>query len=267
MRISAARTFTRTPKRLAAAAVTVVALMGGSVAVAGSAWGHDSVPKSAAQIPNLGQIETQIEAYYGDTVVSGEHNASPTSNYANEVTGIEAKAEKDLSGNHGKSAHHAKGKPAIVLDVDDTTLLTYNYETEQGFGYDVASNTAYIDAEKMSAVFGMPAFESWAVSKGFTVFFITGRPESQRMPTIGNLQNVGYTVTSANLFMKNSATPPAYLSCGTTCTTDQYKAGTRAYIESQGYDIRADLGDQYSDLSGGFADNTYKLPNPMYFIP
>jgi hypothetical protein len=29
----------------------------------------------------------------------------------------------------------------------------------------------------------------------------------------------------------------------------------------------ADFGDQYSDLKGGFADETYKIPNPMYYLP
>jgi hypothetical protein len=27
------------------------------------------------------------------------------------------------------------------------------------------------------------------------------------------------------------------------------------------------IGDQMSDLDGGFAERTYKLPNPFYFIP
>ena len=34
-----------------------------------------------------------------------------------------------------------------------------------------------------------------------------------------------------------------------------------------GYDIVANFGDQLSDLTGGFADKTFKLPNPMYFLP
>jgi hypothetical protein len=41
------------------------------------------------------------------------------------------------------------------------------------------------------------------------------------------------------------------LSCATTDTTDQYKSQTRAHIESLGYDIVANFGDQYSDLSYG----------------
>ncbi len=42
---------------------------------------------------------------------------------------------------------------------------------------------------------------------------------------------------------------------------------TRAHIESLGYDIVANFGDQFSDLNGGFADETFKIPNPMYFLP
>ena len=51
------------------------------------------------------------------------------------------------------------------------------------------------------------------------------------------------------------------------CPTIQYKSGTRAYIESKGYDIVANFGDQFSDLEGGFADKTFKMPNPNYYLP
>jgi hypothetical protein len=29
----------------------------------------------------------------------------------------------------------------------------------------------------------------------------------------------------------------------------------------------ASFGDQYRDLTGGFADRTFKLPNPMHYPP
>jgi HAD superfamily, subfamily IIIB (Acid phosphatase) len=51
------------------------------------------------------------------------------------------------------------------------------------------------------------------------------------------------------------------------CPTIQYKSGTRAYIESMGYEIVADFGDQFSDLEGGYADKTFKMPNPNYYLP
>ncbi len=51
------------------------------------------------------------------------------------------------------------------------------------------------------------------------------------------------------------------------CTTVHYKSATRAHIESLGYDIVANFGDQYSDLQGGYEDRAFKLPNPNYFLP
>ncbi len=51
------------------------------------------------------------------------------------------------------------------------------------------------------------------------------------------------------------------------CTTIHYKSATRAHIQSLGYEIVANFGDQYSDLEGGHADRTFKLPNPNYFLP
>ena len=44
------------------------------------------------------------------------------------------------------------------------------------------------------------------------------------------------------------------------CGTIQYKSGTHAYIESQGYDIIANFGDQFSDLEGGYADKSSRCP-------
>jgi len=49
--------------------------------------------------------------------------------------------------------------------------------------------------------------------------------------------------------------------------TVPYKSGERVKIEQNGYEIIANVGDQYSDLAGGHADVTYKLANPFYFLP
>jgi hypothetical protein len=57
------------------------------------------------------------------------------------------------------------------------------------------------------------------------------------------------------------------IAAGQSCPTIQYKSGTRAYIESKGYKIVADIGDQFSDLLGGFAQRTFKMPNPNYYLP
>lgn len=113
-----------------------------------------------------------------------------------------------------------------------------------------------------------------AEAHGYSVFFLTGRPgavsNTQRSGTIANLTAAGYDVDPGNLYLKDPASPwLSSCSDGTTitCNTTQYKSLTRQHIESLGYDIVANFGDQFSDLNGGFADETFKLPNPMYYLP
>jgi HAD superfamily, subfamily IIIB (Acid phosphatase) len=50
-------------------------------------------------------------------------------------------------------------------------------------------------------------------------------------------------------------------------TAAEFKAPERRKLQDQGYTIVVNIGDPTSDLEGGFAERTYKLPNPFYFIP
>jgi HAD superfamily, subfamily IIIB (Acid phosphatase) len=231
-------------------------------------------PTSADQIQNLDQVKTAIEAYYGDTLdtttvdpVTGLkdlHTFSPTSAYAHEVGGIVSHAEWYLRHPYGQTGH---GTKAVLFDVDDTTLNTYNYEIFSNFVYNPTTNAQFVNAEVFPAVPHMVRLEKYAEHLGYTIFFLTGRPGTQRAATEGNLTNVGYDVQDSNVYLKDYTADTWLASCATTCTTDQYKTLTRQHIESLGYDIVANFGDQYSDLNGGFADRTFKMPNPMYFLP
>jgi HAD superfamily, subfamily IIIB (Acid phosphatase) len=235
-------------------------------------------PTSASQIQNLDQVETAIKAYYGDTPAPGTDPvtgnpttldfASPTSAYAHEMAGIESKAARYLR--HQAREHHgstANGKRAIVFDIDDTTLNTFDYEIYSSFVFDPTSNAAFVNAEAFPAVFGMPALEAAAQHLGYQIFWITGRPISQVAGTTGNLTKVGYAVDPTHLFLKDNS-DPWLASCAPTCTTDQYKSLTRQHIQQAfGDRIVANFGDQFSDLSNGFAKRDFKVPNPMYFIP
>jgi hypothetical protein len=264
-------------RRVAAAAAGVLVLAGllsGGVANATSTSHPRAVPAppaaptSADQIQNVDQVKTAIKAYYGDTVVGVDHLPSPTGAYAAEVTGVEASAKRYLQWRLA----HRHGRLAIILDVDDTSLNTYNYEIAVNFVFTPASNAEYVNGQRFIAVFGMPDLANWAAAHGITVFFLTGRNHTQRDATAGNLTKVGFgvPVDEPHLYLKYLATDPAfpaYLPCAPTCTTTQYKSLTRQHIESLGYDIAANFGDQFSDLNGGFADRTVKLPNPMYFLP
>jgi predicted secreted acid phosphatase len=233
-------------------------------------------PTSADQIQNIDQVKTAVKGYYG-TTKSGVNpidgttltQYDPNGAYAHEVEGIAAGAEKFLA-NHDKN----NAQKAVLFDVDDTTLNTYSYEIYSNFVYNPAANAAFVNAGSASvfpAVPGMVGLEKAAIADGYKVFFLTGRPGTQRVGTINNLVSAGYEgisqQDSSNLYLKDYAADTWLSPCAPTCTTIQYKSLTRQYIESQGNDIVANFGDQYSDLTGGFADNTYKIPNPMYYLP
>ena len=273
---------------VAAAAATLGALAFTAGAVADGAFKSvpppPAVPTSADQIQNIDQVKTAIKGYYGDTVtgqldpVSGTvalHQFSPTGSYANEMAGVVDAAEQYL---RKTNAGSGGGTKAVLFDIDDTTLNTYSYEIYSNFDFNPTTNAAFVNACLTTgcvfpAVPHMVDLEHFAEAQGYTVFFLTGRPQNattnQRPGTLANLTAAGYDVTDANVYLKDAsgATEPWLASCAPTCTTTQYKSLTRQHIESLGYDIVANFGDQFSDLNGGFADQAFKIPNPMYFLP
>jgi predicted secreted acid phosphatase len=256
--------------------------------------GHQSVPAppehptSASQIQNIDQVKTAIKAYYGDTVTTtvdpvpnsvdgGDvalHQFDPDGAYAHEVKGIARAAGKYLANHHKRTENKS-----IIFDIDDTTLNTYSYEIYSNFVYNPATNADFVNAgvngfdstKVFPAVPGMVDLEKKAMRNGYQVFWLTGRPATQLAGTLANLRADGYTVDESHVYLKDLSAP--YLqwcmtdSNGKPCTTIEYKSSTRKYIESQGYELVANFGDQFSDLKGGFADRTFKIPNPMYYLP
>jgi hypothetical protein len=235
-------------------------------------------PTRADQIQNIDQVKTAIKGYYGDTAdpttidpVTGAadlHTFSPTSAYAAEMGGIVASAEKYLKKPDRRGDYPGRGRKAVLFDVDDTTLNTYSYEIFSNFVYNPTSNAAFVNGAVFPAVPHMVDLVKYATAKGYKIFYLTGRPGTQQAGTITNLANDGYpAVPTSNLYLKDYTADTWLSSCAPSCTTIQYKSLTRKHIESLGYRIVGNFGDQFSDLSGGFAAKTFKLPNPMYYLP
>lgn len=125
-------------------------------------------------------------------------------------------------------------KQAIVFDIDNTTL-----ETDYGFSYPQPANKPALEVAK------------YAQEHGVSLFFVTARPGIIYSVTDYNLKYVGYKVSGLyvrNFFdlFKNVA---------------DYKTAQRVDIENKGYTIIANIGNSATDLSGGHAEKTYKLPD------
>ena len=272
---------------LASAAATAALTLPGLALAHGGHHGHGAVPAPPAAPTSAARSRTSTRSRPRSRPTTATppppprlpgdptktlHQFSPDSAYAHEVEGIAADAGKFLA-NQAHRHHeqgHFSGKPAIVFDIDDTTLNTYSYEIYSSYVFNPTTNANFVNAGSASvfpAVPGMVDLEAKAEAKGYTVFFLTGRPESQRAPTEANLTDAGYDVDRRQRLPQGQRQPVAGELHSPRCTRVQYKSLTRQHIESLGYDIVANLGDQFSDLDGGFADRTFKIPNPMYFLP
>jgi acid phosphatase len=160
-------------------------------------------------------------------------------------------------------------RPAVVFDIDETALSNWEAIKANDFGRVIDGPCDRLpegpcgwrawDLRAQSTVI-QPTMDIFTAARdhGAAIFFITGRDETQRAATERNLQTVGYTGYT-QLIME----PPGaqYVSAA------DFKAPQRAQIEQQGYTIIANVGDQPSDLDGGYSERTYLLPDPFYRIP
>ncbi|MBM3528667.1 MAG: acid phosphatase [Alphaproteobacteria bacterium] len=161
-------------------------------------------------------------------------------------------------------------KPALILDIDETALSNWPAILANDFGYIPKGPCGALpmrpcrwdEWEAMAqaeAIAPTLALFKAARAHNVAVFFITGRNDGdkRRVLTERNLKATGYDGWSA-LIMRSDATR--------TQTALQYKTRERARIAAQGYTVVANVGDQRSDLDGGFAERGFLLPNPFYVI-
>ena len=237
-----------------------------------AADGSSGATQGGDGIPNIDSVKKTIATYYGDP---GTGLANRTdSPYIREMRSIVAQQSAGLQRIHDAAVRHGE-KPAIVLDADDTTLWTYDMEVaDMHFVFDPARQDEWVQDERFAATPSMVGFVNRASAMGFTVFGLTGRNDDQKAATVQNLAKVGYTAFTQDRFFTKwtgvgASQQPSYITCATTkCTTVEYKALTRKHIEQDlGYDITLNIGDQWSDLQGGYADRAVKLPNPTYYLP
>ncbi|MFJ7045790.1 hydrolase [Streptomyces sp. JV178] len=127
-------------------------------------------------------------------------------------------------------------KLAIVFDIDNTTLETH-----------------YTPWYKLPTPALKPSLQlaQYAKSRGVSVFFVTARPGIIESITEWNLKSVGYPVDG--LYVRDLPDLFAEVSA--------YKTASRADIESDGYTIIANVGNNTTDLVGGHAERTFKLPD------
>ncbi|WP_338674022.1 HAD family acid phosphatase [Streptomyces sp. SCSIO 30461] len=127
-------------------------------------------------------------------------------------------------------------KQAIVLDIDNSSLETDFHPFWEW---------------PTPAIKQVRDLVRFADSRGVDIFFVTARPGIIYSITDYNLRKAGYPVDGLyvrdlpDLFDEVSA----------------YKTRKRSEIEAKGYTIIANIGNRDTDLVGGHAERTFKLPD------
>jgi predicted secreted acid phosphatase len=203
------------------------------------------------RLPNLGELKTRLVQY------------KQSGAYDRDVAQLLGKAQKFIA----RRADEVS-KPAIVLDIDETSLSNWPQLVANDFGYIPAGPCDALPAgpcgvrswetsARAEAITPTLTLFKQARARGVAVFFISGRRESERSATENNLRQAGYEDWAGVVLRPPSSTgSPA-----------PFKAGERQKIAAQGYTIIANIGDQPSDLSGGYSGRTFLVPNPFYRIP
>jgi acid phosphatase len=209
------------------------------------------------RLTNIGELKTTLTKY---------HDCQPDKHagcYEKDVAVVCNHAKAYLQ-KHLKSVN----KPAMVLDIDETSLSNWEEIKADDFGFHAKIWNDWVDSAKAPAITPMLELYRFARQYGVAVFFITGRREPSRQSTEKNLQAAGYSDWQG-LILRAQGDKPCenYANHKEASEVVCYKASERKKIADQGYHIILNLGDQLSDLRGGYAQRAYKLPNPFYYIP
>lgn len=150
-------------------------------------------------------------------------------------------------------SHMGIANRAVVSDLDETLFDNREFDAANP-KFDQNKWVEWVREERAPVLKDTAAFLTWARTNGYAIFLVTTRGEHLRRNTINNLIKQG--ISYDGLFMR----PP-----GNRETHQTLKTAFRKHIQEMGFTIVVNVGDQFSDLAGGYALDCEKVPNRMYF--
>jgi 5'-nucleotidase (lipoprotein e(P4) family) len=164
----------------------------------------------------------------------------------------EAKAYLDQQGGN----RFRNRSRAVVLDLDETLLDNRAYFIVHK-RYDPGLWDQWMAKADAPALTETLSFVDWLRQKGYRIYYVSGRKEAFRAATEENLRRIG-AGRYDGLYLKPNNFSGA--------SAANFKVEARRDIEAKGQKVVLILGDQQSDLNGGYGKG-FKLPNPIYTIP
>ncbi|CAL5050734.1 unnamed protein product [Urochloa decumbens] len=184
------------------------------------------------------------------------------------VTGVAYRSDLELVARESSAYARAAaplrgdGRDAWVFDIDETLLSNLPYYADHGYGLELFDHQKFDRWVERGEALAIPSslkLYNEVRELGFKTFLLTGRNEGHLGVTAENLKKQGFhhwdkLVLRAAVDREKTATV--------------YKSEKRKEMEEEGYRILGNSGDQWSDLLGSFMSaRSFKLPNPMYYIP
>lgn len=214
---------------------------GRGLAVLGAAWALAGCAGTSPAPANLGVLKQELRAQ----VARGEHDRAIASVAADAGRWLELRAARGGAG------------LAVVFDLDETLLSNWPHMAEMDFGYVPSAWQAWVDAGRAPAIEPVRDVFLLARRLGLEVVLLSGRTERDRAGTERNLREIGCADYQRLILAPD----------GDRRTAEVFKTEARRRLVTEGKVIVANLGDQESDLRGGYAERTFKLPNPFYLTP
>jgi predicted secreted acid phosphatase len=179
--------------------------------------------------------------------------------YARGLAAVTGEASRWIEIRAGKRA--VGERLLVIFDVDETVLSNWANMTRDDFSYISDRWHAWVDKAEAAAI--EPVRETYRAARrvGVDVIFLTGRKERDRDGTERNLRAQGMG-DYAMLIVRSENDPAALVERGASAAV--FKTAVRKRLTEEGWTIIANIGDQESDLAGGYAEKTFKLPNPFY---
>jgi len=146
---------------------------------------------------------------------------------------------------------------AVVFDIDDTLLWSYYDMKNIQFGFVPPMYHEWVMKAHSPVVPHVKRLYDFFVDRGCSIILLTGRRFNEREATLSNLDLAGYKKID-QLIMRSEDE--------LTMSAFEFKNKHRQQLEEQGHKIIATIGDQYSDLEGGYAEYKVKIPNYTYLI-
>ncbi len=175
--------------------------------------------------------------------------------YQSDIAAVATRAQRWIE---ERIARRAAGERlTMVFDLDETLLSNWPFMLAEDLGGSDATWDAWLRAGKAPPIEPVRELYRRARQLGVEVLFLSTRQEHLHAATERNLRDIGCDHYAALILQPDNAKE----------TAAAFKTAQRQRLVAEGRVLIANIGDQDSDLAGGYAERTFKLPDPFYLTP